>query len=211
MQNTQLHDLQAMGWFKFEILTKNILLKEGYNNAFITHKGIKGGDDGVDIIAEKNGERFAVQCKRWTKNHKLIDQIRALGGSLKKRGLEHGLFFVSIEANDYEQREAKSYGIELWDSNKIINAINKHDLLLKKAENIHNKNLIVGFKQSPLTKLKQAPPTKKDPNIIVVILKLLFGVVLFLIKELLVTIAEVLTEPEPKPKKKYRRKRRYSY
>lgn len=206
MQNTQLDELQTMGWFKFELLTKSILLKEGYDKAFITHKGIKGGDDGVDVIAEKNGERFAIQCKRWTKNHKLIDQIRALGGSLKKRGLEHGLFFVSIEANDYELREAKSYGIELWDCKKILEAVDRHELAIEhKKPQVEMVETTLNFKQNTLK--------SKQPHFLLVLIKFLLAIIYFLVREFFLVIAEILSEilEESKPKKKRYRKRRYSY
>ena len=176
---TTIEDLQKMHWYTFELFCADLLLNAGYKNPRITSKGIKGGDDGIDLIAEKGGETILGQCKRWTKNHTLINPIRELGGSLKKRNLEQGVFFVSIVANEYERKEADAYGIKLWDANDIID----------EASGYHER-------------------MKKRPLLLKIwhgFLWLLKGI----LKEFFMLIGDFLAEPAPKRYKRRYNKRRY--
>ena len=53
-------EIDKMTGVQFENFVKNILQKNEYENPQITKAS---GDEGVDIITYKNGEKIAVQCK----------------------------------------------------------------------------------------------------------------------------------------------------
>ena len=57
--------LTALGevdWYQFERFCAALLRTEHYE---VVRKGSAHADGGVDLIAEKNGERIFVQCKHW--------------------------------------------------------------------------------------------------------------------------------------------------
>ena len=52
-----------MNGYEYEEYCANYLKKNGYTNITVT-KG--SGDHGVDIIACKNGKKYAIQCKYYS-------------------------------------------------------------------------------------------------------------------------------------------------
>ena len=121
-----IHDLHELSWYEFETFSRQLLKHIGYDAVTLTDKGPHGGDDGIDLDIYDNGEHMLGQCKRWTKNHGLIKPLRELAGSLKKRGLERGIFLVSASANNYERTEAEQYGITLLDAHDILSLIHSN-------------------------------------------------------------------------------------
>lgn len=55
--------VDGMDGYQFEKFCANLLRKNGFLNVKITPGS---GDQGVDIIAEKNGIRYAIQCKNYS-------------------------------------------------------------------------------------------------------------------------------------------------
>ncbi|HEU5103478.1 MAG TPA: restriction endonuclease [Roseiflexaceae bacterium] len=60
----KIEDIDAMAGHQFEQYVARLMQQQGYSTTVT--KG--SGDLGVDIIAQKNGVRFAVQCKRYGSN-----------------------------------------------------------------------------------------------------------------------------------------------
>lgn len=56
-------EIDKMTGIEFENCIRNLLQKSGYDNPQLTKAS---GDEGVDIIAYKNGKKIAFQCKRYT-------------------------------------------------------------------------------------------------------------------------------------------------
>ncbi|WHZ04948.1 restriction endonuclease [Neobacillus sp. YX16] len=61
--NYSFAEIDKMPGVQFENFIKNLLNKNGYENPQITKAS---GDEGVDIIAYKNGKKIAIQCKRYS-------------------------------------------------------------------------------------------------------------------------------------------------
>lgn len=53
----------AMDGHDFEYFVAEIFSKNGFSNVIVTRGS---GDFGVDVVAEKEGERYAIQCKRYS-------------------------------------------------------------------------------------------------------------------------------------------------
>ena len=101
----------------FEVYVATILQRIGFVNVQLT-KG--SGDQGVDIIAEKDGMKYAFQCKRYDKpvGNKAVQEVFA------------GKFFYHCHAavvvtNNYFTQSAKDLahenGVVLWDRNFFLN------------------------------------------------------------------------------------------
>lgn len=60
---TPMQKVDAMDGHEFEHFTAGLLEKLGYANVEVT-KG--SGDQGVDVLAEKDGIRYAIQCKNYS-------------------------------------------------------------------------------------------------------------------------------------------------
>ena len=65
---SEFSNIDAMSGHSFERFTANLFRSVGYANVQLTSGG---GDYGADVLATKNGVRYAVQCKRYAVGNKV--------------------------------------------------------------------------------------------------------------------------------------------
>lgn len=102
--------LREIDWFQFERFVAYVYRQRGYN---VTRKGGANPDGGIDMVIEKDGQRFAVQCKHWKKWSVGEKVVREFLGALKDSGIEKGIF---VSLNDYTgpaKQLAERQGIQL--------------------------------------------------------------------------------------------------
>lgn len=108
---------------KFELFILKLLQNSGYENVQSTGGS---GDQGVDVLAEKEGVRYAIQCKRYS--HALgntpVQEVNA--------GRQHyGCHVGVVVTNNYFTAGAKelaaSCNVLLWDRNKLIDMLKAND------------------------------------------------------------------------------------
>ena len=61
--NARRKELDTMDGFEFEYYCADLLSANGFDNVKVTRSS---GDYGIDILAEKDGVTYAIQCKRYT-------------------------------------------------------------------------------------------------------------------------------------------------
>ena len=63
-----------MDGYAFEHFCADVLTKSGYQNVQVTRGS---GDQGVDIISERDGIKYAVQCKNYSQpvGNKAVQEI----------------------------------------------------------------------------------------------------------------------------------------
>jgi restriction system protein len=72
-----LSSIRALSWQRFETLVSEAYRRQGYA---VTRLGGNGSDGGVDLVIEKEGSRFLVQCKQWNAWKVGVKVIRELYG-----------------------------------------------------------------------------------------------------------------------------------
>lgn len=103
--------IDAMDGREFEFFCAELLRECGYNGIHVTRAS---GDQGVDIIAYKNGTRCAFQCKRYSEKvgNEAVQQVNA-GQNI------YSCFRAVVITNNYFTRSAKQLAkathVELWD------------------------------------------------------------------------------------------------
>lgn len=104
----------------FEYFCADLLQKNGFQDITVTQGS---GDHGVDILAEKTGVSYAIQCKCYSKDigNAAIQQVHA-GKSIYKRDIAVVLTnrFFTPQAKE----EAAILGVKLWDRDILIKLIN---------------------------------------------------------------------------------------
>jgi hypothetical protein len=80
--------LCATDWYQFEKVVGLIYQSQGYRPS---RRGGQNPDGGIDLIVEKNGERAAVQCKRWKKWEVKEPLIREFLGAMTHEGISKGI------------------------------------------------------------------------------------------------------------------------
>ncbi len=75
--------LDGMTWQQFERLIGEGFRLQGYR---VVETGGGGADGGVDLVLNKDGEKYLFQCKQWRAVRVGVDVIRELYGVMAARG-----------------------------------------------------------------------------------------------------------------------------
>lgn len=108
-------DYDNMNGHQFEYFCSNILSKNGFENVNVT-KG--SGDQGIDIIAYKDGIKYGIQCKCYSSD---------VGNKAVQEAFSGKVFYnchiAAVLTNRFFTKSAielsKKNGVVLWDRNKL--------------------------------------------------------------------------------------------
>lgn len=107
--------IDRMDGHDFERFTAELLKRLGYERVEVTPGS---GDQGVDVIAVKDGKKYAIQCKRYGQKlgNKPIQEVHA-GKTI------YGCSVAVVLTNNYftegGKEAARALGVELWDRDKL--------------------------------------------------------------------------------------------
>lgn len=125
---TDINSFLSLSDRDFEWCCKFLLEKAGYGKAFVTKKGPKGGDGGIDLDIYSADRKLVAcgQCKLWKGRFKgLMKPVRELCGSMKIKGVSHGVFIITVEATPEEKREAQMMDIEMIDATAFLELVKR--------------------------------------------------------------------------------------
>ncbi len=113
-------DIDAMNGYDFEDLVAQLFKRNGY----VIKQTSYSGDQGVDVIAQKNDEFIAIQVKRYSSkvDNSAIQQVVAGAmhyGCNKKMVITNNFFTTSAEIL------AVTNKVILWDRTKLIEVLNR--------------------------------------------------------------------------------------
>lgn len=115
-QQTSLDDIRKLSWQQFETIIGEAFRRLGYR---VMENGGGGADGGVDLVLDREGQRFFVQCKQWKVLKVGVKPIRELAGVMSAKGVRDG-FFVTSGTYTNEAREfAEEAGIALVDGDSL--------------------------------------------------------------------------------------------
>lgn len=111
----QFEDFDSMSGLEFEKFCSELLIKNRFYNVQVTQGS---GDHGIDILAEKDGITYAIQCKCYSSNigNAAIQQAHT-GKTLYHRDIAVVLTnrYFTQQAID----EATELGVKLWNRDKL--------------------------------------------------------------------------------------------
>lgn len=103
------------------------LLLEDLGWRQVTMRG-GSGDRGVDITAERDGLRFIIQCKRYTKPVG-PNYVRDLVGALQIQQADRAILVATSAFTHQSQLEARGQRVELWDDRILLQRIDEAERL----------------------------------------------------------------------------------
>lgn len=116
-----LKQLDKMDGHQFEYACADILKANGYKHVKVTRGS---GDFGVDIIAEKDKVRYAIQCKRY--NHKLDNTpIQEVVGGLAYYQCDKGAVMTNQYFTEPSKQLAQVNDIKLLDRDTLSHMVDK--------------------------------------------------------------------------------------
>jgi restriction system protein len=114
----EISEIDTMTGAEFESYVSRLLQARGYSTTITRHTG----DQGVDILASRNGERVAVQCKRYAKrvSNKAVQEVTA--GRIHYK-CASAMVVTNSFYTEGARTLAKSTGCELVDRDTLTNWI----------------------------------------------------------------------------------------
>lgn len=112
---TALSAADRMDGVEFERWVGNLIQYYGFKDARFTPIS---GDQGVDIVAERDGKMYAIQCKRSASkvtNHAVQEVV----AGKKLYGCHGGIVVTNNYYTDSAKQAAKANHIGLWDRDKL--------------------------------------------------------------------------------------------
>lgn len=105
-----IEDVDLMSGYEFETFISNLFNKMGYK-ARVTKSS---GDQGIDVLAEKNGKKYGIQTKCYAHNvtNKAIQEVVA---GLKYYNLDKGMVVTNSYFTDSARTLAQSNNVLIWD------------------------------------------------------------------------------------------------
>lgn len=111
-------EIDAMDGPTFERRLVTLFRTLGYR---VEHIG-RRGDYGADLVVSKDGVRTVVQAKRWTRNVG-VKAIQEAHAAPAMHGCARALVVTNRHFTDSAHRLARANGVELWDRDKLVNAL----------------------------------------------------------------------------------------
>ena len=116
-------DLQALrklGWHEFEVVVGEVLRQHGYQT--VKERGGFQADGGIDLIAQGQGKRIAIQCKHWRSWSVSSPRVRELYGTVKGGDFTEGWLVTCGSFTTAARSWAKGKELRLIDGQKTRRA-----------------------------------------------------------------------------------------
>ena len=109
-----------MSGHDFEYFCADLLSRNGFIKIKVTQGS---GDHGVDILAEKDGISYAIQCKCYSGNvgNSAVQEAHT-GKSIYKKDI--AVVLTNRYFTDQAINEANILGVKLWNRNSLLSFIN---------------------------------------------------------------------------------------
>lgn len=117
------YDLAEMSGHEFEHFCADILKNNGFVDVSVTPAS---GDQGVDILAEKEGLQYAIQCKKYSTplGNKAVQEVIA---GREYYGCDIGVVLTNATFTQSAIKLASATNILLWDEHELLELISKSE------------------------------------------------------------------------------------
>jgi hypothetical protein len=112
--------LRSMDWFQFEKLVALLYRTHGYA---VEQRGGANPDGGIDLLIEKDGRCWAVQCKQWKAWKVGVKAVREFLGALTDAKIQQGIFITLCGYTEQARQLAEKHGIEIISETRLVQMI----------------------------------------------------------------------------------------
>ena len=118
--NITIDDVDLMNGAEFEQFVAQLFSKMGYQTEVTKHSG----DQGIDVIAEKNGKTIGIQAKCYS-NSVTNSAIQEVVAGISHYHLDKAIVITNNYFTNSAQELANSNNVILWDRNMLKEKINQ--------------------------------------------------------------------------------------
>lgn len=112
--------VRHLPWRQFESIVGEAFRRRGYA---VKENAVDGPDGGIDLVLQKGGAKFYVQCKQWKQTKIGVKPIRELYGVISAGDAAGGFFVASGEYTEDAREFARKCAIELIDGGALVEMI----------------------------------------------------------------------------------------
>lgn len=112
--------VRQLPWRQFESIVGEAFRRRGYA---VKENAVDGPDGGIDLVLQKDGAKFYVQCKQWKQTKVGVKPIRELYGVISAGDAAGGFFVASGEYSEDAREFARECAIELIDAPALAEMI----------------------------------------------------------------------------------------
>ncbi len=116
VRQVDMSEIDIMSGEEFERYVAVLLRANGFSNVQMTKAS---GDYGVDVLASKDGERYAIQCKRYAKNVGVKSVQEVYAGAPMYRATRCAVI-TNMYFSDNGRTLANKLGVKLWDRTDLM-------------------------------------------------------------------------------------------
>jgi len=109
--------LRDMTWREFELLVGEAFRRRGYR---VHEEGGTQPDGGVDLVLDRAGQRYLVQCKHWKVSRVGVKVVRELFGVMAAQGAAGGFVVTSGNYTPEAIAFAQGRSLELMDGPALL-------------------------------------------------------------------------------------------
>ncbi len=109
--------IDGMSWAEFEMLVGEAYRLQGFQ---VTETGGGGPDGGVDLVLNRGGEKFFVQCKHWKAFKVGVEPVRELYGVMAARGATGGFVVTSGRFSSDARLFTQGRNLQLVDGPRLL-------------------------------------------------------------------------------------------
>ena len=113
--------IRKLSWSHFEELVAEAYRRQGYK---VTENDSAGPDGGIDLVIQKNGRRFLVQCKQWRSQKVGVKIIREMFGLVAAEKASGGIVITSGQFTQDARAFARGRALQLVTGEKLAELIN---------------------------------------------------------------------------------------
>lgn len=119
-RHRSLEALRAMRWQEFEQLVGDYYRRRGFR---VQETGGGGADGGIDLVLERDGETWLVQCKRFAHSAVGVKPVRELLGVVAGERASGGIFIATSAFTREATAFARGQKLELVDGETLLERV----------------------------------------------------------------------------------------
>lgn len=112
--------IRELHWRDFEYLVAQAYRQQGYR---VIENEEMGPDGGIDLIIEKNSNRYIVQCKQWRTVKVGVKVVREMYGTMHSTGAQGVIIITSGLFTQEAKNFAHDKSIDLVEGNELADLI----------------------------------------------------------------------------------------
>lgn len=116
-------EIDYMNGHDFEFFVAGLLRENGFDKVGVT---VASGDYGADIIAYKDGAKYAIQCKRFSPGNRIgLKPVQEIYAGRIHYNADIAVVVTNLYFTDRAQTLAEETDVMLWDRDKLADMIIK--------------------------------------------------------------------------------------